>query len=101
MLPHQMNFSITAALDRYARIGQALDRSFPVMGTIRQRAESAVAAVRQLTVDTGLPTRLQDVGVSREMIPDLTEAAYHDPNWTSNPCSVIRADLEEMFFEAL
>jgi alcohol dehydrogenase len=101
MLPHQMNFSITAALDRYARIGQALDRSFPVMGTIRQRAENAVAAVRQMAVDTGLPARLQDVGVTREMIPDLTEGAYHDPNWTSNPRSVSRTDLEQMFFKAL
>ena len=100
MLPHQMSFSLSGALDRYARIGQALDRSFPVMGTIRQRAENAVEAVHQLAVDTGLPTRLQDVGVTREMIPDLTEGAYHDPNWTSNPCSVSRADLEQLYLKA-
>jgi alcohol dehydrogenase len=100
MLPHQMRFSLTGALDRYARIGQALDRSFPVMGTIRQRAEKAVEAVSELVVDTGLPARLQEVGVTRKMIPDLTDGAYHDPNWTSNPRSVSRADLEQLFLQA-
>jgi alcohol dehydrogenase class IV len=44
MLPHQMDFSLIGALDRYARIGQVPDKSFPVIGTIRQWAEKAVEA---------------------------------------------------------
>jgi alcohol dehydrogenase class IV len=100
MLPHQMDFSLIGAPVRYARIGQALDRSFPVIGTIWQRAERAVEAVHQLVVDTGLPTHLKDVGVTRAMIPDLADGAYHDPNWTSNPRSVTRADLEKLYLKA-
>ena len=100
MLPHQMDFSLIDALDRYARIGQALDKSFPVIGTIRQRAEKAVEAVRQLVVDTDLPAHLKDVGITRDMIPDLADGAFHDPNWTSNPRSVTRLDLEQLYLKA-
>ena len=100
MLPHQMDFSLAAAPQRYANIGQALDRTFPVIGTIRQRAEKAVDTVHQLVVDTGLPTHLKDVGITRKMIPELADGAFHDPNWTSNPCSVSREDLERLYLAA-
>ncbi len=100
MLPHQMDFSLIGALDRYARIGQALERSFPTIGTIRQQAEKAVEAVSQLVVDTGLPTHLKEVGVTREMIPNLADGAIHDPNWSSNPRTVTRADLEQLYLKA-
>jgi alcohol dehydrogenase class IV len=100
MLPHQMDFSLIGALDRYARIGQVLDKSFPVIGTLPQRAEKAVEAVGQLVVDTGLPAHLKDVGITRDMIPDLADGAFHDSNWTSNPRSVTRADLEQLYLKA-
>jgi alcohol dehydrogenase class IV len=100
MLPHQMAYSLTGALDRYARIGDALDTSFPAVGTIRQRAETAVEAVRKLVADTGLPTRLQDVGVTKKMIPELAVAAFRDPNWTSNPRSVDQAVLKQLYQKA-
>jgi len=100
MLPRQMAYSLSGALERYARIGEALDDSFPVVGTIHQRAEKAVEAVRRLVVDTGLPTRLQEVGVTRNMIPELAAAAFHDPNWVSNPRSVDQAALEQLYLEA-
>jgi alcohol dehydrogenase class IV len=100
MLSHQMAYSLTGALNRYARIGQALCASYPVIGTIRQRAEKAVEAVQELVVDTGLPTRLQDVGVTKKMIPELAAGAFHDPNWVSNPRSVSQADLEQLFLQA-
>ena len=47
-----------------------------------------------------MPARLEDVGVTREMIPDLADGAYHDPNWTSNPRTVNRADLEQLYLKA-
>lgn len=100
MLPHQMAYSLCGALDRYARIGEVLDRSYPVVGTIRQRAEKAVEAVRELVADTGLPIRLQDVGITGKMIPELAAAAFHDSNWVSNPRSVDQAVLEQLYLQA-
>lgn len=101
MLPHQMAYSLTGALERYARIGEALDALDAISGTVRQRAERAVEAVRKLVVDTGLPTRLRDTGVTREMIPELAASAYCDLNWPSNPRNVSQAVMEKLYLQAL
>jgi alcohol dehydrogenase len=101
MLPHQMAYSLPAAMDRYARIGGVLDMPKAVSGTVRQQAEKAVKAVRELAVDIGRPTHLQDVGVTPEMIPALAAGAYQDRNWPSNPRSVTQEAMGQLYRQAL
>ena len=96
MLPHQMAYSLPAALDRYARIAGVLDTPKAVSGTVRQQAERAV----ELAVDIGLPTHLQDVGVTSKMIPELAAGAYQDRNWPSNPRSVSQEVMEQLYRQA-
>ncbi len=100
MLPYQMAYSLPGALERYARIGAALDAPYPAGGTLRQRAERAVEAVRELVADTGLPARLSEAGVTEAMIPELARPAYQDSNWASNPRSVNQAVLESLYRQA-
>jgi alcohol dehydrogenase len=100
MLPHQMAYSLPGALERYARIGAALDGPYPTAGTLRQQAERAVEAVKELVIDVGLPTRLRDAGVTEAMIPELARAAYQDSNWASNPRGVSEAVMEELYRQA-
>jgi alcohol dehydrogenase class IV len=96
MLPHQMTYSLTGALERYARIAEALGG--PPEGSLRQRAERAIEAVRELTVDVGLPTRLRDVGVTEEMIPGMAYNAYNiDLNWWTNPRTVNEVVMEQLY----
>jgi alcohol dehydrogenase len=97
MLPPQMEFSLSAALDRYARVGDALDPSQLAFGSTEERAECAVTAVRRLVDAIGLPTRLRDVGVTEDLIPEMTAHAYIDLNWTTNPRPVTPDDLESMY----
>jgi alcohol dehydrogenase len=99
MLPHQMQYSLVGALERYARIGQALGAAQD--GSLRQRAERAVEAVRQLSVDVGLATRLRDVGVTEEMIPAMAKNAYIDDSWATNPRAVSEEVMAELFRQAL
>jgi alcohol dehydrogenase len=87
------------ALERYARIGQALGAS--PEGTLRQRAERAVEAVRHLSLDIGLPARLSDVGVTEAMIPDMARNAYIDDSWATNPRAVSEAVMEQLFRQAM
>jgi alcohol dehydrogenase class IV len=101
MLPHQMAFSLGGAVERFARIALALNCRPPLTGTIRDKAGRAVALVRELVVDTGLPTCLQDVGVTREMIPQLCTGAWADENWVTNPRSTSQEDLEQLYRQAL
>jgi alcohol dehydrogenase len=100
MLPHQMVHGLSGALNRYARIGEALNATYPLTGTIRHKAQRAVETVRELVVDTGLPIHLRDVGVTREMIPELSTGAYEDQNWLTNPKSINQADLEQLYLKA-
>lgn len=99
MLPHQMEFSLPGALDRYARIGEALDpgSGLPPSSALQQRAEYAIDAVRRLVGAVGLPSRLRDVGVPEAVIPEMTAHAYIDLNWTTNPRPVTPPDLEAMY----
>jgi alcohol dehydrogenase class IV len=96
MLPHQMAYSLPGAIERYARIGQAL--GVPTDGAPRQRAERAVAAVQQLMQDVGLPTRLRDVGVTEDMIAPMAKLAYTvDLNWWTNPRAVSEQIMEGLY----
>lgn len=100
MLPHQMAFSLPGAVERYADIAAALDPALGAGKTTHKRAEGAVKAVRQLVDDIGLPARLRDVGVTKEMIPEMTKHARIDLNWTTNPRAVSESDLEAMYLAA-
>jgi alcohol dehydrogenase len=99
MLPRQMAYSMIGALERYARVGEAL--GVPAEGSVRQRAERAVEAVRELNIDVGLPTRLRDVGVTEEMIKGMAYNAYHiDLNWLTNPRMVSEAAMADLYRQA-
>jgi alcohol dehydrogenase len=96
MLPHQMEYSLPGAIERYARLAEALGE--PAEGSLRERAEHAIAAVRRLNADVGLPTRLCDVGVSEDVIPAMADHAYHvDLNWWTNPRAVNVAAMEQLY----
>jgi alcohol dehydrogenase class IV len=101
MLPHQMAYSLPAALERYARIATALDPAARAGGTLRQRAEQAIDLVRELLVDVNLPTRLRDVGVSEAMIGPLSEQAIGDGNVSTTPRPVTQAILADLYRAAL
>ncbi|HEX9925948.1 MAG TPA: iron-containing alcohol dehydrogenase [Anaerolineae bacterium] len=100
MLPHQMEYSLAGALDRYARLAEALDQPRPVEGTPRRRAERAVEAVRELIADIGLPTRLRDTGVTEALIPALAKNAMVDLNWMTNPRAIDEAAMKALYRQA-
>lgn len=97
MLPPQMAFSLSAATERYARVAAALDPALDNALPVAERAACAVDSVRRLVDAVGLPTRLRDAGVTEEFIPEMTEHAYIDLNWTTNPRPVTPGDLEAMY----
>jgi alcohol dehydrogenase class IV len=96
MLPHQMAFSLPAAVERYGHIAAALDPALAGLPA-HQAAEGVVEAVWRLVAAIGLPTRLRDVGITEEMIPELTQHARRDLNWATNPRPVTEGDLEAMY----
>ena len=101
MLPHQMAYSLPGAIEKYARVAEALGAPRDE-GTVRQRAEQAIEMVKQLNKDVGIPTRLSDVGVTEALIPEMAKFAYAvDLNWWTNPRSVDEKTMAKLYREAL
>ena len=84
MLPHAMDFNLSAASDRLALIAEAAGVD-PRGLSIEQAARAAVDAVRRLVKDLGCPARLRDVGVEESDFPLLAEAVMGEAAAMENP----------------
>ena len=98
MLPTVINFNRMAAEARLADAAVALgaDPRMPVA----ERAHACVKLVDDIRVACGLPRKLSQAGVKREMIPQLVEKALADACHQSNPRPVTEVDFERLINEA-
>jgi alcohol dehydrogenase class IV len=94
MMPHALRFNAETAPDRVADVA-------PALGTDDVSGEGAAQAVLELSRQIGLPTRLSDAGVTKDMIPKLTEKAMQDGCHTCNPRECKPEDMESLFLAAL
>jgi alcohol dehydrogenase class IV len=84
LLPHGMRFNSVAQPNRYVRIARALGVNAggrPEEDVI----EDGIAAVAALAAECGVPSRLRDVGVPEEALPELAETALIDAAIFTNP----------------
>ncbi|HZR07606.1 MAG TPA: iron-containing alcohol dehydrogenase [Myxococcales bacterium] len=98
MLPTVVSFNRMAAEDRLATAAVALGAD-PTMSA-QERAHLCAELVDDLRGACGLPRRLSQAGVRREMVPQLVEKAMADACHRSNPRPVTPADFERMINEA-
>jgi len=73
LLPHVMAFNASARPERYVEIAKAM--GIPAEGGQREVAARATDEVRQLLADLDLPSRLRDVGVPENRLPEVVEIA--------------------------
>ena len=78
----------------YARVGQAL-------GVNQSSDERTIAAVRAMLDEIGLKPGLRQHGVQESQIPALTEQAYADGCHQTNPVSVTREDLAQLYRDTM
>ena len=98
MLPVVVNFNRMAAEARLADAAVAMGAD-PKMSA-PERAHLCVEMVDDLRVACGLPRKLSQAGVTREMIPQLVEKALADACHQSNPRAVTQVDFERLINEA-
>ncbi len=100
LLPHVVAFNYDSAPAAYDRAAQAL--GLAVQGTTgKQRKAALVADLRRLSSQVGTAKPLRELGVAREDIPQLAQAAFVDPCLVTNPRRPSVADLEALYEEAL
>ncbi len=93
MLPIVMDFNKECTGDKFKKIAEAFDVDTTDMDPDTYR-KAAVDAVRQLSVDVGIPTKL---AIKEEDLPFLCASAAADACAPGNPKPATLADFEAMF----
>ena len=94
MLPIVMEFNKEYTGEKYKAIAEAFDIDTTGMDQDTYR-QAAIDAVRQLSVDVGIPTKLEKL--KEEDLPFLCESAAADACAPGNPREASLKDFEEMF----
>ena len=100
LLPTIMEFNMPAALDKYVQIAKAMGVYYSSM-TTEQAAQAAVDAVKQLSVNVGIPQHLTDLGIAEADLPRLSEAAFADVCTPGNPREVSVEEILELYKKVL
>ena len=94
MLPIVMEFNKEYTGEKYKAIAEAFDIDTTGMDQAQYR-QAAIDAVQQLSVDVGIPTKLEKL--KEEDLPYLCESAAADACAPGNPREATLADYEAMF----
>ncbi|GME41399.1 hypothetical protein ACJ2_24320 [Pantoea sp. QMID2] len=85
LLPQVMAWNTPSTGEKYRDIARALGVKQVDTLTLDQALEAAVAAVRQLCRDVGIPRSLREAGLQEADIPALAQAALDDVCTGGNP----------------
>ena len=94
MLPIVMEYNAECTGEKYKAIAEAMGVDTTGMDQATYR-KAAVDAVRQLSVDVGIPTKL--AALKEEDLPFLAESAYNDACRPGNPKETSVEDITELF----
>lgn len=97
LLPSIMAYNADFTGEKYRDIARAMGVQGTEQMSIQAAREAAVSAVRQLSQDVGIPTKLREVGVREEDIPALAHSAYADVCTGGNPRETSVSEIEELY----
>ena len=96
LLPFVMEYNAPAAQSKYGAIAEAMGVKTGRKG-VEKAAEAAIAAVRQLSVDVGIPQRLHEIGVKEADLPALSQSAFKDVCTGGNPRATSPEDILKIY----
>lgn len=92
LLPPVLAFNAQARPDKMVLIAE--DLGLPMMGTPSEVARRVVTEAESLLVDLGVPGSLTEIGIQRDVIPDLVDVAIG--NVGPNPRRTTRDELRQL-----
>ena len=92
ILPSVLRFNQDHVGNKYSRIARAMGKS----ETINLAAE-----IEKLNEKIGMPSNLEEMGVTEDMIPDLITHAMTDPSNITTPRVPSLEEWEKLFLEAM
>ena len=96
ILPTVMEYNADATGDKYKYIAQAMGVSGVENMTQAEYRKAAIDAVKQLSLDVGIPADLKDI-VKKEDVPFLAQSAYDDACRPGNPRETSVADITALY----
>lgn len=96
ILPTVMEYNAEATGEKYKYIAQAMGVSGVENMTQAEYRKAAIDAVKQLSLDVGIPADLKDI-VKKEDIPFLAQSAYDDACRPGNPKETSVADITALY----
>lgn len=96
MLPAVMTFNSLVCRDKFREIASAMGERVEGL-TDREASMKAIAAVKNLTREVGLPTSIREVGGKEEDFKQMAQVALEDPTLLSNPRQASLEDLIEIY----
>lgn len=99
-LPIVCEYNLIACPERFANVAKAMGEDITGL-TPMEAGAKAVAAIRKLSKDVGIPSGFAELGAKESDIPILTETAMKDVDIYSNPRTVNAKDVAELFKLAL
>jgi len=99
LLPHVMHYNAEYTGEKFRDIARVMGVKVEGL-TLEEARKAAVDAVFALNRDVGIPPHLRDVGVRKEDIPALAQAAFDDVCTGGNPREASIADIVELYHTA-
>lgn len=100
LLPHVQEFNARDVAPRLKEVGEAMGLNLSGL-TAEAGAKAAIQAIRQLSVDVGIPPNLTALGAKVEDIPTLAANAMKDACGLTNPRRASQAEIEGIFAAAM
>ena len=100
ILPTVMEYNAEATGEKYREIARAMGVKGVDAMTVEEYRRAAIDAVKQLSLDVGIPADLKDI-VKREDVPFLAESAYADACRPGNPKETSVEDITALYLSLL
>ena len=99
LLPHVMRFNGQVCPDLFRNMGRAFGLNMEGLNDY-EVIETIVDAIQELSKSMNIPQRLRDVGIPKEMIPQLASQAINDSCTPGNTREVTVDDLITIYNQA-
>ncbi|HFH2546690.1 TPA: lactaldehyde reductase [Klebsiella aerogenes] len=99
LLPHVMHYNAEYTGEKFRDIARVMGVKVEGL-TLAETRKAAVDAVFALNRDVGIPLHLRDVGVRREDIAALAQAAFDDVCTGGNPREASLGDIVKLYHTA-
>jgi len=99
LLPYVMEYNKPAAVKKYEGIARAMGVNTKGMSE-DEAADAAIEAVKKLSLAIGIPQKLNEIGIKKEDLKQLSEDAFIDPCTGGNPRKTSPEEIYEIYVKA-